>query len=141
MTKNVVKALHNNVVVKQEENTAQMYGNIMIPDTGKEKPLMGRIIDIGPGVISHFSGARIPITGLEIGDLVFFPSFGGVRITNEGEDYIVCKDADLLAVIKETTEIVPDKKEINNLLQETANDLKNDPVQNLIEKANLNFKG
>ena len=39
-----IKPLHNNIVIKQTDNTEEMYGNILIPDMGKEKPLMGKIV-------------------------------------------------------------------------------------------------
>ena len=47
-----IKPLHNHVVVKQVDETETMYGNIIVPDAGKEKPLMGEIIATGPGIIN-----------------------------------------------------------------------------------------
>jgi len=44
-----IKALHNHVVIKQDENQEQKYGNIVVADLGKEKPLQGEIVEIGPG--------------------------------------------------------------------------------------------
>jgi chaperonin GroES len=93
-----IKPLHNHVVIRQQDETETMYGNIIVPDAGKEKPLMGEVIATGPGLI-NFHGNLIPNT-IEIGTTVVFPAFGGQRITVEGEEYIVMKEQDLLAILE-----------------------------------------
>jgi len=94
-----IKPLHNHVVVKQQDETEMMYGNIIVPDAGKEKPLMGEVIATGPGLI-NINGTLIPNT-VPVGAIVTFPAFGGQRITIKGEDFIVMKEQDLLAIIEE----------------------------------------
>ena len=96
-----IKPLHNNVVIKQTDNTEEMYGNILIPDMGKEKPLMGEIIAIGDGRTTE-TGAYVKTT-LEPGQTVVFPAFGGTKITVDGDEYVVMKETDLIAVIEKTT--------------------------------------
>ena len=93
-----IKPLHNHVVIKQQDETETMYGNIIVPDAGKEKPLMGEVIATGPGLI-NFHGNLIPNT-IEVGATVVFPAFGGQRITVEGDEYIVMKEQDLLAILE-----------------------------------------
>ena len=93
-----IKPLHNHVVIKQQDETETMYGNIVVPDLGKEKPLMGEIIASGPGLI-NLNGVLIPNT-VEVGQIVIFPSFGGQKITVEGEEYVVCKEQDLIAILE-----------------------------------------
>jgi chaperonin GroES len=93
--------LHNNVVLKQTDNTEEMYGNILIPDMGKEKPLMGEIIAIGSGRTTE-TGAYVKTT-LEVGLTVVFPAFGGIKMSVDNEEYVVCKETDLIAVIEKTT--------------------------------------
>ena len=93
-----IKPLHNHIVIKQQDETETMYGNIVVPDLGKEKPLMGEVIATGPGII-NMNGVLIPNT-VEVGQIVTFPSFGGQRITVEGEEYIVCKEQDLIAILE-----------------------------------------
>jgi chaperonin GroES len=93
-----IKPLHNHVVIKQQDETETMYGNIIVPDAGKEKPLMGEVIATGPGLI-NINGVLIPNT-VEIGSTVVFPAFGGQRITVKGEEFIVMKEQDLLAIIE-----------------------------------------
>ena len=94
--------LHNNVVLKQTDNTEEMYGNILIPDMGKEKPLMGEIIAIGNGRTTE-TGAYVKTT-LEVGQTVVFPAFGGIKMSVDNEEYVVCKETDLIAIIEKTTE-------------------------------------
>lgn len=91
--------LHSNVLIKQEDETETMYGNIIVPDAGKEKPLMGEVIAVGPGSYS-VTGEHFIQTTIKVGQIVTFPSFGGQRITIEGEDYVVVKEQDLIAILK-----------------------------------------
>ena len=94
-----IKPLHNHVVIKQQDETETMYGNIIVPDAGKEKPLMGEVIASGPGLI-NMNGILIPNT-VPVGAKVTFPSFGGQRITIEGDEYIVMKDQDIFAILED----------------------------------------
>jgi chaperonin GroES len=90
--------LHNHVVIKQQDETDTMYGNIIVPDMGKEKPLMGEVLAVGPGIYS-VTGTWID-TSIKIGEIVVFPAFGGTKMTVEGEEYVVMKEQDLLAVLE-----------------------------------------
>jgi chaperonin GroES len=94
-----IKPLHNHVVVKQVDETETMYGNIIVPDAGKEKPLMGEIIATGPGII-NMNGILIPNT-LLVGQKVVFPSFGGQRVSISGEDYLIYKEQDIFAILED----------------------------------------
>ena len=90
--------LHNNVVIKQTDNTEEMYGNILIPDMGKEKPLMGEVVAVGPG---HYTPTGTYIeTKIKVGETVVFPAFGGVKINVDGEELVVCKEHDLLIILE-----------------------------------------
>ena len=93
-----IKPLHNHVVIKQQDETETMYGNIIVPDAGKEKPLMGEVVASGPGIV-NMNGVLIPNT-VEIGATVVFPAFGGTKMTVDGEEYVVMKEQDLLAIIE-----------------------------------------
>jgi chaperonin GroES len=89
--------LHNNVVLKQTDNTEEMYGNILIPDMGKEKPLMGTVIAVGPGRVTE-TGAFVETT-LKVGQTVVFPAFGGTKMTIGSEEYVVLKESDVLVYL------------------------------------------
>lgn len=91
--------LHNHIVIKQNDNSEEMYGNILIPDMGKEKPLMGEVIAVGPGIFSVTGEAFIE-TKIKVGQTVVFPAFGGTKMTIEGEEYVVMKESDLLVILE-----------------------------------------
>jgi chaperonin GroES len=91
--------LHSNVLIKQQDETETMYGNIIVPDAGKEKPLMGEVVAVGPGLWS-VTGEKFLETTVKVGQLVAFPSFGGQRITVQGEEYVVVKEVDLIAILE-----------------------------------------
>ena len=96
-----IKALHNHVVIKQDENQEQTYGRIVVADLGKEKPLQGTIVEIGPGTYT-VTGVFVE-THLKVGQLVVFPSFGGSKISVDGEEYIILKETDLLIALENNT--------------------------------------
>lgn len=94
-----IKPLHNHVVIKQQDETETMYGNIIVPDAGREKMMVGEIIAVGPGLI-NINGVLIP-NKVEVGQKVTFPSFGGQRITLNGEEYLIYKEQDLFAILED----------------------------------------
>jgi chaperonin GroES len=116
-----IKPLHNHVVIKQQDETETMYGNIIVPDAGKEKPLMGEVIASGPGLI-NINGILIPNT-IEVGATVIFPSFGGQRITVDGEEYVVCKEQDLIAILEDETKVELKKEYLGELLEDSQNEI------------------
>jgi len=93
-----IKPLHNHIVIKQQDETETMYGNIIVPDMGKEKPLMGEVVAVGPGIYT-ITGTWLE-TKVQVGEIVVFPAFGGTKMTVEGEEYIVMKEQDLLAILE-----------------------------------------
>ena len=93
-----IKPLHNHIVIKQQDETETMYGNIVVPDMGKEKPLMGEVVAVGPGIYT-ITGTWLE-TKVQVGEVVVFPAFGGTKMTIEGEGYVVMKEQDLLAILE-----------------------------------------
>jgi chaperonin GroES len=93
-----IKPLHNHIVIKQQDETETMYGNIVVPDMGKEKPLMGEVIAVGPGIYS-VTGTFIK-TEVQVGEVVVFPSFGGTKMNVGDDEYVVMKENDLLAILE-----------------------------------------
>lgn len=94
--------LHDQVIIERFDNEQTMYGNIIIPDTGKEKPMMGKVIAVGPGLYNPNTDKLVPVTSVKVGDVALFPSFGGVKITYNDKEYIICRNNDLLAKETET---------------------------------------
>ena len=76
-----------------------MYGNIVIPDMGKEKPEMGEVVAVGPGRKSEF-GQYIGVNA-KVGDIVLVPKIGTLRIDFEGDEFYIVQDREILATVKE----------------------------------------
>ena len=90
---------NDRVLVKPIDEGEQMYGNIVIPDMGKEKPEMGEVVAVGPGRQSEF-GQLIKVNA-KVGDIVLVPKIGTLRIDFEGEEYYIVQDREILATVKE----------------------------------------
>ena len=75
-----------------------MYGNIIVPDAGGERPEMGTVLAVGPGRIST-NGTLIP-NKLEVGVTVMVPKFGAQVVVIENETYVVASENDVLGIIK-----------------------------------------
>lgn len=88
---------HDKVLVKPIEESEQLYGNIIVPDLGKEKPQIGEVLDVGPGRITEF-GTKVEVT-VKVGDVVLVPKIGTIRIDFEGEEYYIVQDREILGVI------------------------------------------
>ncbi len=94
-----VKPLNDRVLVQRIEEVQMTKGGIFIPDTAKEKPIEGRVVAVGPGKMSD-SGNRMASTVKE-GDRVLFGKYAGSEIKVEGEDYLMMREEDILAIIEE----------------------------------------
>ncbi|MFO7892843.1 MAG: co-chaperone GroES [Longimicrobiales bacterium] len=93
-----IKPLADRVVVRPlDETEEQTRGGIIVPDTAKEKPQQGEIVAVGPGRVSD-DGARIEME-LETGDRVLYGKYSGTEVTVGGEDYLILRETDVLAVI------------------------------------------
>ena len=94
-----VKPLNDRVLLKRLEEPQVTKGGIVIPDVAKEKPIEGRIIAVGPGKMSE-QGQRMTLQVKE-GDKVLFGKYSGTEIKMEGEEYLMMREEDLLAVIED----------------------------------------
>ena len=90
--------LNDKIVILPQEEGEQMYGNIIVPDAGKEKPEIGVVLAVGPGRIST-DGTLIP-NRIEVGVTVMVPKFGAQTVTVENETYVMASENDVLGIIK-----------------------------------------
>lgn len=96
-TKNTsVAPLADRVVVRALEETEQMRGGLFIPDTAKEKPMQGEVIAVGPG--RYEKDKRVPME-LKVGDKVLYGKYSGTEVTIEGEQVLILRETDVLAVV------------------------------------------
>ena len=91
-----VSPLADRVVIKALEETEQMRGGLYIPDTAKEKPQQGEIVAVGPGRFDE--GKRVPMD-VKVGDKVLYGKYSGTEVTIEGEQLLILRESDVLAVI------------------------------------------
>ena len=90
--------LGDKIVVLPQDEGEQMYGNIVVPDMGKEKPEIGTVMAVGKGRVTN-EGILIK-TQLKKGQKVIVPKFGAQVVTIEGETYVVASENDILGIIK-----------------------------------------
>jgi len=92
---------NDRILLKPVDEGEQMYGNIVVPDMGKEKPELGKVLAIGPGRMTEH-GQLMIVRTCKVGDLVMVPKVGTLRVDFEGEEYYIAQDREILAVIKES---------------------------------------
>jgi chaperonin GroES len=91
-----VQPLADRVVIKPLEETEQMRGGLYIPDTAKEKPQQGEVVAVGPGRFEK--DKRVPMD-VKVGDRVLYGKYSGTEVTLDGEQYLILKESDVLAVV------------------------------------------
>ncbi len=94
-----VKPLNDRVLVKRLEAEEKTKGGIVLPDTAKEKPKMGEVIEVGPGKLGE-KGERQPLQ-IKKGDKVLFESYAGTEVKIEGEEYLIMREDDVLAILEQ----------------------------------------
>ena len=92
-----VSPLADRVVVKPLEEAEQMRGGLYIPDTAKEKPSQGEVVAVGPGKLSD-EGTRLEMD-VSVGDKVLYGKYSGTDVTLEGEEYLILRESDILAIV------------------------------------------
>ncbi len=93
-----VKPLHDRVIVKRVSEEDKTKGGIIIPDTAKEKPIEGEVIAAGDGKIQD-NGQRQPLQ-VKKGDRVLFGKYAGTEIKIEGEEYLIMREDDIIAILE-----------------------------------------
>ena len=93
-----IRPLADRVLVKRlEEEDEQMVGGIIIPDTAKEKPQEAEVVAVGPGSLDE--GKRVPLE-VKPGDKVLIGKYSGTEVKIEGEEYLIIREDELLAVVE-----------------------------------------
>jgi chaperonin GroES len=94
-----VRPLHDRLIVKRLEEEEKTKGGIIIPDTAKEKPIEGKVIAVGEGKIKE-DGTQIPME-VKKGDRILFAKYAGTEIKIDGEEHLIMKEDDVLAIIEQ----------------------------------------
>jgi len=93
-----ITPLNGYVVLRPIETKEETFGNIIIPDLGKERPEMGKVVATSD--VYNYHTDKLVISTLEEGEIVLIPKLGSQRIVIEGDDYYICKESDIFAVIE-----------------------------------------
>jgi chaperonin GroES len=93
-----VRPLRDRLLVERIEEDEKTKGGIIIPDTAKEKPQQGRVIAVGPGKTTD-EGKVLPLS-VKSGDRVLFGKYSGTEIQLEGEEHLIIREDDVLAVLE-----------------------------------------
>ena len=96
-TKLDISPMADRIVVQPLEETEEMRGGLYIPDTAKEKPQQGTVVAVGPGRLND-DGDRIPME-VKVGDRVLYGKYAGTEVALDGNDYLIVKESDVLAVL------------------------------------------
>jgi chaperonin GroES len=101
-----VRPLHDRLIVQRLDEGEQKIGGIIIPDSAKEKPQQGKILAVGDGKVTE-EGKRIAMD-VKPGNVILFGKYSGQEIKIDGEDYLIVKEDEVLAVIE--TDATPEEK-------------------------------
>lgn len=93
-----VRPLQDRVIVKRVDEEQITKGGIIIPDTAKEKPIEGKVVAVGNGKVLE-SGKKVPLEVKE-GDLVLFGKYSGTEIKVDGEEHLIMREDDIIAVVE-----------------------------------------
>lgn len=101
-----LKPLHDRIIVEAAAKEEKTAGGIILPDTAQEKPLKGTVLAVGPGKRLD-SGTLAPMD-VKVGDTVIYGKYSGTEVTVDGNDYVILRADDVLAVLE--AELVGAKK-------------------------------
>ncbi len=94
-----IQPLGDRILIKQVEAEEKTKGGIVLPDTVKEKPQEGKVVAIGKGKVLESGKTQTP--EVKVGDRILYGKFSGTEVsTKEGEEYIILREEDILAIVK-----------------------------------------
>ena len=92
-----IKPLADKVLIKRLEAETVTAGGIVLPDSAKEKPRRGKVVNLGDGKVLE-DGKRGEFQ-VKVGDEVLFASYGGTEIKIDGEEYMIMEESDIMAIL------------------------------------------
>ncbi|MDR0356432.1 MAG: co-chaperone GroES [Deltaproteobacteria bacterium] len=93
-----VRPLSDRILVKRLEEEEKTKGGIIIPDTAKEKPQQGKVVNVGEGKVLD-NGSRVT-PGVKVGETVLFGKYSGTEIKLDGQEYLILREDDIFGVIE-----------------------------------------
>jgi chaperonin GroES len=93
-----IRPLHDRVIVKRLEEDRTSPGGIVIPDTAAEKPMQGKIVAVGKGKV--LENGQVRPCDVKVGDKILFGKYSGAEVKLEGQELVVMREEDVMAVIE-----------------------------------------
>ena len=93
-----LKPLGDRIVVKVVNHEEKTRGDIVLPDTAKEKPTEGEVIAVGTGKVLE-NGQKLPLE-VKVGDRIIFSKYAGTEVKLDGDEYVIFSERDVLAIIE-----------------------------------------
>ena len=91
-----IRPLHDRIVIKRLESEAVTKGGIIIPDSAKEKPIQARVVAVGNGKV--LKDGKVRPLEVKVGDVVLIGKYSGNEVKIDGEDHVLIREDDVLAV-------------------------------------------
>jgi chaperonin GroES len=92
-----IKPLGDRVVIKPSPAEEKTKGGIILPDTAKEKPVIGEIVAVGTGKVTDEGKTIAPV--VKVGDKVLYGKYSGTEVTIDGIEYLIMREADIFAIM------------------------------------------
>lgn len=92
-----IKPLADRVVIKPSPADEKTKGGIILPDTAKEKPVIGEVVAVGPGKVTDNGKTVTP--EVNVGDKVLYGKYSGTEVTIEGDEYLIMRESDIFAIV------------------------------------------
>ncbi len=93
-----IRPLHDKILVKRLQEEEKTKGGIIIPDTAKEKPMMGEVIAVGKGRVTE--EGKVVALDVKAGDRVLFSKYAGTEVKIDGTEYLIMREEDILGIIE-----------------------------------------
>ena len=93
-----IRPLQDRVIIKRMEEEKMFSGGIVIPDSATEKPIKGEVVAVGNGLV--LDNAEVRPLDLKVGDKVLFGKYSGTEVKLDGEELLVMKEDDVMAVLE-----------------------------------------
>ena len=93
-----IRPLHDRVIIQRLEAETRSAGGIVIPDSAAEKPIRGKVVAVGKGKILENGNVRA--LDVKVGDHILFGKYSGTEVKVDGEEYLVMREEDVMAVLE-----------------------------------------
>jgi chaperonin GroES len=93
----MIKPLGDRVLIEPKQESEEKIGSLYVPDTAKEKPQEGKVVEVGSG--RYEDGKLVPLE-VKVGDLVLYGKYSGTEIKQGGKEYLIVRESDILAIVK-----------------------------------------